>query len=95
MVTGRSARTGRFRYRAGRGPSRTLRFRYPGTQTIRSKVSDVAIRVHSSSSIRVGPRRVLNGDYATFHGRVVDGQGRPVPVQGGSPSAPIEAPSPT
>ena len=77
--TVRTSRTGRFRYRAGRGPSRTLRFRYPGTQTIRSKVSDVDIRVHSSSSIRVGPRRVLNGDYATFHGRV---HGRPFPAAG-------------
>jgi hypothetical protein len=74
-----TSRTGRFRYRAGRGPSRTLRFRYPGTQTIRSKVTDVDIRVHSSSSIRVRPRRVLNGDYVTFHGRV---RGRPFPVAG-------------
>lgn len=75
----RSSRTGRFSFRAGRGPSRLLRFRYPGTATIRSKVTVVDVRVHALSSIHVAPRRVLNGDYVTFRGRV---RGRPFPAAG-------------
>ncbi len=77
--TARTSRTGRFTYRAGRGPSRMLRFRYPGTATVRSKTTVVDIRVHASSSMRVGPRRVLNGEYVTFRGRV---RGKPFPSAG-------------
>jgi hypothetical protein len=77
--TARTSRTGRFGYRAGRGPNRVLRFRYPGTATIRSRIALVDIRVHARSSLRVRPRRVLNGDYVTFRGRV---RGRRFPQAG-------------
>jgi hypothetical protein len=77
--TVRTSRTGRFAFRAGRGPNRSLQFRYPGTPTIRSRTSTVDIRVAASSSIHVRPRRVLNGDYVTFRGRV---RGRPLPAGG-------------
>ena len=71
----RSARrkSGRFRYRARRGPARTIRFRYPGTPTIRGDNAPVKLQVAASTTMR-GPRRaVVNGEYATFRGRLRGG----------------------
>jgi hypothetical protein len=75
----RTSRTGRFTFRALRGPSRLLRFRYAGTATIRSRTSIVDLRVSARSSLRVDRHRVLNGDFVTFRGRV---HGRPLPAGG-------------
>jgi hypothetical protein len=75
----RTSRTGSFTFRAGRGPSRLLRFRYPGTATIRSRTTTVAVRVRASTSMHVRPHEVFNGEYVTFRGRV---RGRPLPTGG-------------
>ena len=48
----RTSRTGRFRFKALRGPSRTLRFRFPGTATIRSRSTEVDLGVRASTSFR-------------------------------------------
>ena len=69
----RTTKSGRFRYRARRGPARTIRFRYPGTRTIRGDNAPVKLQVAASTSLR-GPRRaVVNGEYATFRGRLRGG----------------------
>jgi hypothetical protein len=68
-----TSRTGRFSYRARRGPARTIRFRYPGTPTIRGRNGDVALRVRASSSLRPNRRTVINGEYVTFRGRLKGG----------------------
>jgi hypothetical protein len=68
-----TSRSGRFRFRALRGPSRMLRFRYAGTSTIRPSVTQVSLEVRASSSLRVSRHRVVNGDEVTFHGRVGGG----------------------
>ena len=69
----RTSTSGRFRYRARRGPARTIRFRYPGTRTIRGDNAAVKLQVAASSTMR-GPRRaVVNGEYATFRGRLRGG----------------------
>lgn len=75
----RTSRTGRFRFRAPAGPARVIRFRYPGTKTIRPRNADVRLRVRASTSLRVSDRRVVNGEYVTFRGRV---RGRPLPASG-------------
>jgi len=66
----RTSRTGRFRFKALRGPSRTLKFRYPGTATIRSRAAEVELGVRASSSFRVNRSRVVNGEEVRFHGRL-------------------------
>jgi hypothetical protein len=66
----RTSRSGRFRYKALRGPSRTLRFRYPGTATIRPHSAAVELGVRAVTSFRVTRARVVNGDDVRFHGRL-------------------------
>jgi hypothetical protein len=70
---------GKFRFRALRGPSRTLRFRYPGTPLVQPQTADVDLRVRARSSLRVSRRRVVNGEDVVFSGRVA---GRPLPDNG-------------
>jgi hypothetical protein len=68
-----TSKRGRFHYRTGRGPARTIRFRYPGTRMIRGDNAPVKLEVAASSTLR-GPRRTLvNGEYATFRGRLRGG----------------------
>jgi hypothetical protein len=74
-----TSRTGRFVFKALRGPSRLLRFHYPGTATIRSRTSTVDLRVKATSSLRVNHHHVVNGDTVTFHGRL---KGQPLPAGG-------------
>jgi len=66
----RTSRTGRFRFKALRGPSRTLKFRYPGTATIRSRSSQVDLGVRAMTSFRANRNHVVNGEEIRFHGRL-------------------------
>lgn len=75
----RTDRNGRFSYRVRGTRSRTLRFRYPGTSRIRPSNADVAVRVPASSSFKVRPRRIVNGETVTLAGRV---RGGPIPAGG-------------
>lgn len=79
IATTRTSRTGRFSFRAPQGPSRTLRFRYPGTSKIRGRTTDVRLLVRSVSTLRVNRRSVVNGEDVTFRGRL---RAEPVPVPG-------------
>jgi len=66
----RTSRTGRFRFKALRGPSRTLRFRYPGTATIRPRSAAVDLGVRAVTTFRSTRTRVVNGEEVRFHGRL-------------------------
>jgi hypothetical protein len=79
IATLRTDPDGRVSYRAGSGPSRTLRFRWAGTGTARPAAADIEVRVPARSSIEVDRRRVRNGDSVTFRGRLA---GRPLPEGG-------------
>ena len=70
---------GRLSFKAGVGPSRTLRFRWAGTGTARPAATDIDVLVPARSSIAVDRRRVPNGESVTFSGRLV---GRPLPDGG-------------
>jgi hypothetical protein len=70
---------GRFRFKALRGPSRVLRFRYPGTPLVRARTTEVELRVKAGTTMRANRDRVVNGDEVVFRGRV---QGRPLPSTG-------------
>ena len=71
--------SGRFVFKALSGPSRTLRFRYPGTAVVRARSAEVDIRVRAASTIRVNRRRVVNGEDIVLSGRV---RGGPLPTVG-------------
>ena len=43
---------GRFKFKALRGPSRVLRFRYPGTALVRARTTEVEIKVTATSTLR-------------------------------------------
>lgn len=70
---------GRFAFKVRGTVSRTLRFRYDGTDHIRPSTADVNVRVPAASTFRLLPRRILNGETVTFRGRVLGG---PIPPGG-------------
>ena len=70
---------GRFSYIARGSRSRTLRFRYAGTRRIRAATEDVRIKVPASSTFRLTPTRLLNGQSVRLSGRL---RGGPIPSTG-------------
>jgi len=79
IATVRTSRTGRFAFKALRGPSRLIKFRYPGTALVRSRTMIVDMRVKATTTMRVNRPRVFNGDDVVFRGRL---KGRPLPPGG-------------
>jgi hypothetical protein len=73
IATVTTSRTGRFSYLAARGPARAIRFRFPGTATIRGRNRDVELRVQASTTIRPSRRSVINGEYVIFRGKLKGG----------------------
>ena len=61
------------------GTEPQLRFRYPGTATIRGATAGVHLRVRATSSMGVDRKRVVNGEAVTFTGRI---RGEAVPSGG-------------
>jgi hypothetical protein len=79
IATVQTSRTGRFTFKALRGPSRTLRFRFSGSDTIRGQTARVRLGVRAGSTIGVSRHHVVNGEGVTFRGRL---RGRPLPNPG-------------
>lgn len=80
--TERTIRTdtrGRFRYHVPTGPSRTLRFTYQGTDTVRPDSADHTQLTKASTTIRASRRSARVGQTITFTGRL---KGRPIPTDG-------------
>jgi hypothetical protein len=71
---------GRYRYKTAKGVARRLRFRYPGTAHVRGDNATVALRVHTKTTLAVSRRRVINGEYVTFTGRLKGGHRPPAGV---------------
>lgn len=69
----RTDRSGHFRYRVARGPSREIQFRYSGTATIKPVTRTVRVAVRASTSISVSRHNVVNGDTIRFRGKVRGG----------------------
>jgi hypothetical protein len=62
---------GRFAYRAPAGPSRRLRFTYPGSAGHLTPLTRTAqLRVRASSTIHASPRTLLGGGRVRFSGRL-------------------------
>jgi Big-like domain-containing protein len=75
----RTSGSGRFSYLVVPGPSRTLRFRYPGASTVRPATREVSLLVPARTTLRVNQHFALNGETVTFSGRL---KGRPLPASG-------------
>jgi hypothetical protein len=73
VATLRSSPKGRFYYAAPPGTSRSVRFAYGGTPTIRAAETDVPVRVAAVSSFRVNRPALRNGQTARFSGQVKGG----------------------
>ena len=79
IATVQTDATGTYRYAATAATSATLRLAFPGSAGLLPAQDQVAVIVPAASSLRVRPRRVLNGQSVTFRGRVGT---LPVPAAG-------------
>jgi hypothetical protein len=71
--------SGRFEHLAARGPSRTLRFDYTGSERHRPASDDAKLGVRASSTMHASRRTARDGDRVRFSGRL---RGRPFPAGG-------------
>jgi hypothetical protein len=77
-----SARTdsrGELRYTIPAGPSRTIRYRYDGTNTVRPAAAQLTTKVTAAARLKVDRRRLRNGQSVRFSGRLL---GKPIPAAG-------------
>jgi hypothetical protein len=72
-------RSGRFKFKALRGPSRILRFRYVGSRLVRARTAEVEIHVKASTTLGTSRKNVVNGEDVVLRGRV---RGKPIPNTG-------------
>lgn len=72
----RTDRHGRFRFRAFKGPSRSLRFSFPGSNLLRSASSQLRLAVSAHSTITVNHSRIHAGRTVRLSGRL----GGPLPA---------------
>ena len=70
---------GRFTYTVEARASHSFRFVYPGTATILPGEDTATLLVKGTSTFKVKPKHVLNGNSVTFSGHV---KGRPLPEAG-------------
>jgi hypothetical protein len=70
---------GAFAYSAPPGVSRSIRFSYAGTPTIRAADREVVLAVMAATSFHVNRHRLRNGEAVTFSGRL---RGASVPAGG-------------
>jgi hypothetical protein len=70
---------GRFRFTIPAGPSRTVRYRYDGTNTVRPATAQLTTKVQAAARLKVDRRRLLNGQSVRFTGWLLGGA---IPAQG-------------
>lgn len=70
---------GNFAFTVPAGPSRTVRYRYDGTNTVRPAAAQLTTKVHAAARLKVNRRRLRNGQTVRFTGRLL---GKPIPKTG-------------
>ena len=70
---------GRFSFAIPAGPSRTVRYRYDGTNIIRPADAQLTTKVNAAARLKVDRRRLRNGQTVRFTGRL---PGKPIPKAG-------------
>ena len=74
-------RRGRFRYKAAKGVGATAAVPLPRhARTSAATTRTVALRVQAKTTLAVSRRRVINGEYVTFSGRLKGGHRPPTGV---------------
>lgn len=79
LGTARTDGQGKFRFKIPAGPSRTVRYRYDGTNTIKPAVAQLVTKVRAAARLKASRRRLRNGQAVRFSGRL---PGRPIPSAG-------------
>jgi hypothetical protein len=79
LGTVRTDRQGRFRFEIPSGPSRTVRYRYDGADTVKPAASELVTRVRAAARLKTSRRRLRNGQAVRFSGRLL---GKPIPSAG-------------
>jgi hypothetical protein len=79
LGTTRTDARGEFRFEIPAGPSRTVRYRYDGTNTIRPAAAQLVTRVEAAARLKVSRNRLRNGQAVRFSGRLL---GSPIPSAG-------------
>jgi hypothetical protein len=70
---------GSFRFTVPAGPSRTIRYRYEGTNTVQPTAAQLTTKVAAAARLKVDRRRLRNGQAVRFTGRLL---GKPIPKAG-------------
>lgn len=70
---------GNFRFTVPSGPSRTIRYRYEGTNVVQSAAAQLTTKVNAAARLKVDRRRLRNGQAVRFTGRLL---GKPIPKVG-------------
>jgi hypothetical protein len=70
---------GGFRFTVPAGPSRTVRYRYEGTNTVQPAVAQLTTKANAAARLKADRRRLRNGQAVRFTGRLL---GRPIPKAG-------------
>jgi len=70
---------GKFRFTIPAGPSRTVRYRYDGTNTVRPAAASLTTKVSAAARLKVDRRRLRNGQTVRFSGKLL---GKPIPAEG-------------
>jgi hypothetical protein len=70
---------GNFRFTIPAGPSRTVRYRYDGINTVRPADAQLTTKVAAAARLKVDRRRLRNGQTVRFTGRLL---GKPIPKAG-------------
>jgi hypothetical protein len=70
---------GDFRFTVPAGPSRTVRYRYDGTNTVRPAAAQLTTKVRAAARLAVNRRKLRNGQAVRFTGRLL---GKPIPTAG-------------
>ena len=70
---------GNFRFTLPAGPSRTVRYRYEGTNTVQPAAAQLTTKVDAAARLKVDRRRLRNGQAVRFTGRLL---GKPIPKAG-------------
>jgi hypothetical protein len=79
LGTARTDPQGKFRFEIPAGPSRTVRYRYDGTNTVKPAEAQLVTKVRAAARLKASRRRMRTGQAVLFSGKLL---GRPIPSAG-------------
>ena len=79
LGTARTGPQGKFRFEIPAGPSRTVRYRYDGTNTVKPAEAQLVTKVRAAARLKASRRRMRTGQAVLFSGKLL---GRPIPSAG-------------